>query len=287
MSAPDARRQVWIAASLAMLGLMAGGFVLLEDRFIYFPTRDRESFRAGAAVAAAAGVAVEDCEITTADGVQLHAWWGRPATRSRAVVLLFHGNAGNLADRADMMVDLAGLPAEVVLVDYRGYGRSSGRPGERGLRADATAVWSYLTKDRRISPQRVVLYGESLGGAVAVELASRTDPAGLILQSSFTSIPDMAAVHMPVIPRFMIHTRMESAAAIGRVRCPVLVIHSPEDEIVPYWMGQRLFELAPGPKRLFEVLGAGHNETWVLGGTRLRTALGEFLAACVGQSPDR
>ena len=286
MRTPVVRWLVWTAASLAVAGTVAGGTMLLERSFIYFPSRDPMSYRAGAAAAAAAGVSVEDCEITTADGVRLHAWWCRPSTPSRAVMLMFHGNAGNLADRADMMVDFARLSAEVLMVDYRGYGRSEGRPSERGLRADASAAWSYLTEVREVPPQRVVLYGESLGGAVAVDLASRSEPSGLVVQSSFTSIPDIAGVHMPLIPRILIRTQMDSAAAIVRVRCPVLVIHSPDDEIVPYGMGRRLFELAPGPKRWLEVPGAGHNETWSMGGRGLLAALQEFLVSCVGEAPD-
>ncbi len=261
--------------------------MLLEDSFVYFPTRDPMSFRVGAAAAAVAGVSIEDCDITTADGVRLHAWWCRPATPARAVVLMYHGNAGNLADRVDMLLDLARISAETLIVDYRGYGRSQGRPSERGLRADATAAWSYLTEARGVLPHHVVLYGESLGGAVAIELASRTDPAGLVVQSSFTSIPDMAGVHMPWIPRFLIRTRMDSATAIERVRCPVLVVHSPDDEIVPYEMGRRLFDLAPGPKRLFEVPDAGHNDTWSSGGPRLLTELRTFLASCVPSGRSR
>lgn len=261
--------------------------MLLEASFIYFPTRDPMSYRIGASVAASAGIRIEDCAITTSDGVRLHAWWCRPSRPARAVVLLFHGNAGNLADRADMLVDLTRLSAEVLIVDYRGYGRSEGRPSERGLQADADAAWSFLTAERGTPPARVVLVGESLGGAVAIELASRAEPAGLVVQSSFTSIPDMAAVHMPFIPRFLIRTRMDSAAAIGHVSCPVLVIHSPRDEIVPYSMGRRLYDLAPEPKRWVEVPDAGHNETWSFGGARLLAELRVFLDRCVGGSRDR
>jgi hypothetical protein len=196
------------------------------------------------------------------------------------VLLWFHGNAGNLAQRADVMLLLARIPAQVVIVDYRGYGRSEGRPNEKGLYRDARAAWSYLTEESGVEPGRIVLYGVSLGGAVAVDLATTADPAGLILQSSFTSVPDMAAEHYAFVPRWMIRTRMDSLAKIGAVTCPVLVAHSTADEVVPFDHGRRLFEAARGDTRFFEIDGAAHNETWMMGGGEYLAAIREFLVRC-------
>jgi fermentation-respiration switch protein FrsA (DUF1100 family) len=196
------------------------------------------------------------------------------------VLLWFHGNAGNLAHRADLMLELARLPAQVFIVDYRGYGRSDGRPSEEGLYRDARAAWRYLRDQGGVEADRIVILGKSLGGAAAVDLAAEVSPAGLILESSFVSVPEMAARHYPFIPRWFVRTKMDSLSKIERVRCPILVIHSPDDEIVPYEQGRRLFEAAGGDKRFLEVPGAHHNELWLVGGADYLRALREFLLDC-------
>lgn len=268
------------AAAAIAIGALWGVMMLFEDSLLFFPSPWPRGFPEAQELSGRVGVPVEECWIPTVNGLRLHAWWCRPPG-ARAVLLLFHGNAGNLADRAELMLALAALPAQVMVLDYRGYGRSQGRPSERGLYADGTAAWRYLTEEREVAPERIVLLGKSLGGAVAVELATRVRPAGLVVQSSFTSVPEMAAVHYPFVPRALIRNRFDSAAKIGDVSCPVLVVHSTGDEIVPYEMGRRLFELAPEPKRFLEIDGATHNETWVLGGERWRQAIARFVAECV------
>ncbi len=283
-----------LAAALSAVVLACGtivfGMVWLEESMIYYPTRYPDGPWDTAALLGASGASVEDCFFSAEDGVALHAWWYRPpaavADRETAamVLLWFHGNAGNLSYRADMILRLGELPAQVFIVDYRGYGRSAGTPSESGLYRDGSAAWRYLTAARAVPPSRVVVLGKSLGGAVAVELASRVEPAGLIVQSSFTSVPDMASHHMPFVPRALIRTRMDSLAAIRRVRCPKLFIHSPADEVVPYELGRRLFEASPGPKRFHEVAGAGHNETWLVGGDAYLAAIRTFLAECAAGS---
>jgi len=258
--------------------------VFLENSMIYYPSRYPDGFWDAAEVGRTSGCAVEDCFFVTEDGVRLHAWWCRPPVQepssAEMVLLLFHGNAGNLSHRADMMLRLAALPVQVFIVDYRGYGRSEGRPTEAGLYRDGRAAWGYLTEEQEVPSDRVVVFGKSLGGAVAVDLAARVAPAGLVVQSSFTSVGDMAARHFPFVPRALIRTKMDSLAKIDDVTCPKLFIHSPADEVVPYSLGRRLYEAAPEPKRFHEVPGAGHNETYLVGGAAYFAAIREFVTEC-------
>ena len=294
---PRRRRPlVRLVASLAIAGaIFLGMLMLLESSLIYFPTAYPDGFWDTAAVGAEGGCTVEDCFFPTADGHRLHAWWCRPGAwsepdpASTMVLLWFHGNAGNLSHRAGMMLKLQSLPVQVFLVDYRGYGRSQGKPSESGLYQDGRAAWRYLTETRGVTPSHVIVFGKSLGGAVAVDLATEVGPAGLIVQSSFTSIREMARHHYPFVPGALIRTRMDSLAKISRVRCPKLFIHSPADEIVPFELGQRLFEAAPEPKRLHVVPGASHNETDVVGGAAYLAALRDFVHDCAepGLSPAR
>jgi fermentation-respiration switch protein FrsA (DUF1100 family) len=251
--------------------------VLFEESMIFFPTRYPAGFWEVERLSQRSGLTIEDRFFEAEDGVRLHGWWCRPPVPAETVVLFFHGNAGNLSDRADLMIRLARLPAQVVMVDYRGYGRSEGRPSEEGLARDAMAAWRLVVDAAGVPPRRVVLFGRSLGGAVAVRLASRTEPAGVILESTFTSLKDMAAHHFPVVPRFLIRTRMDSLSAIGGITVPKLHIHSRADEVVPYALGRRLYEAAPEPKRFLEISGASHNETWVVGGETYFEAIASFL----------
>lgn len=258
--------------------------MLFEEQLIYFPARYPDGFREIEAIRAVDPEAprVEDCFFTASDSVRLHGWYCAPRDASARVALLFfHGNAGNLAYRYDMLRRLVRLPADVFIIDYRGYGRSEGTPSEEGLYRDARAAWDHLTVARGVAPDRIVLFGKSLGGAPAIDLASQIIPAGLIVQSSFTSLGDMASSLLPFIPRALIRTRLDSLSRIGSVRCPKLFIHSPADEVVPYALGRRLFEAAPDPKRFHEVPGAPHNETYLVGGETYFDTLREFLRECV------
>jgi len=260
-----------------------------EESLIFFPDPYPSGEWDVAAVAAGSGSIVTDRFFTAEDGSRLHGWLCRPerggpqqSESPLKTLLWFHGNAGNLAHRADVMLLLSSLPAQVFIVDYRGYGRSEGRPTEKGLYLDARAAWRHLTVDLGVPPKRIVIYGVSLGGAVAVDLAAEVDAAGLIVQSSFTSVPDMARRHYPFVPGWLIRTRMESEEKIARVSCPVMVAHSPADEIVPYELGRRLYQAAGGEVRFVEIPGAAHNETWLRGGHRYLDEVRSFVAYCGG-----
>jgi fermentation-respiration switch protein FrsA (DUF1100 family) len=271
-------RTAWVVA-----GAVAAAVVLMmvfEDSLIFFPTSYPDGEWDVEAVARGSGCTVEDCFYVSEDGVRLHSWWCRrsAAEPNETVLLFFHGNAGNLSHRADLMLELANrVGAEVVVAGYRGYGRSEGRPSEEGLYADARAAWRFVTVDRSVDPGRIVVLGKSLGGAVAVDLAVASDPAGLIVESSFTSIPDMAARHYPFVPKALVRTRMDSLSKIGGLGCPLLVIHSRADEVVPFELGRTLFEAAFEPKTFFEVEGAGHNETWLVGGQGYFEVIARFV----------
>ena len=248
----------------------------LENRMIYFPERYPGGLYAEGP-RLLPGLA--DCELTADDGVKLHAWFLDSEATERTI-LFFHGNAGNLSHRVDLLAAMLALPARVLILDYRGYGKSEGSPSESGLYADARAAWAFLTEQRGIAPEKIVIFGKSLGGAPACELATEVTPAGLIMQSSFTSVPAMAKLVFPLIPRFMLTTQMDSMSKVPRITCPKLFIHSQRDEVVPYRLGRKLFEAACEPKDFYEVVGAGHNETLRVGGRPYLERMREFLDTC-------
>lgn len=274
---------VLVIAFVAIWGLM----VFFENALIFFPSAYPQGFWDTEAVARGSGTTIEDCFFESDDGFRLHAWWTASdvgsASEDRPVILFFHGNAGNLSDRAGFVIDLTRLGADVLIVDYRGYGRSQGQPSEQGIYRDADAAWRFLTTEKGVPGDRIVVLGKSLGGAAAVDLATRVRPAGLVVQSSFTSVPDMAARHYPFVPRFLMSTQMDNLNKVSRVACPVLVVHSTGDEVAPFAMGRELFDAAAEPKTFFEVRGAGHNETIAVGGQPYFDALGTFVREVSGR----
>jgi len=284
-----------MARIVVLLSLGFAGYVMLfEDSFIYFPAKypagvwEREKLQAreGEIVAR-----VEDVQLTAADGVRLHGWYCTPqvgrngaleSVETRRTLLFLHGNAGNISHRYEIINDFVKLPVNVLIIDYRGYGKSAGSPSEQGLYTDARAAWDYLTTVRNVSASQIVIFGESLGGAVAIDLASKVGACGLVVQSSFTSIADMAAELLPLFPRFILRTKMDSLSKIAEVSCPKLFIHSQADEIIPYQLGRRLFDAAPAPKQFYEVKGASHNLTFDIGGAAYYEALRSFIdSSCV------
>jgi hypothetical protein len=247
---------------LYALGILAAGYGLVvallflgQARLVYYP---EQPGRAILATPGDAGLPFRRVRPVTADGVTLDGWWV-PAPGERGTVLFFHGNAGNISHRLDTLVLLHRLGLSTLIIDYRGYGRSGGRPSETGTYRDAEAAWHLLTAELGADPGRVVVFGRSLGAAVAARLAARHRPAGLVLESGFTSVPDLAAHLYPWLPaRWISRFRYATEESVSRVQCPVLVVHSPEDELVPYAHGRALFEAAPGPKRFLAISG-GHD----------------------------
>lgn len=222
----------------------------------------------------------EELELAAEDGPRLHAWW-IPGPPEGPVVLFSHGNGGNISHRFDKLGLFRRAGASVLIYDYRGYGRSTGTPSEQGTYRDGEAAWRWLTREKRIPPERVVLYGESLGSAIALELALREKPAGLILDSPFTSTIAMGQEIFPFLPvRWLVRYRYDNLSKIAKLSAPLLVMHSPEDDIVPYAMGRRLFEAAPAPKDFFEMKG-NHNDGFADTGPAYGEALKAFLARAV------
>lgn len=228
--------------------------MILEESFIFFPSRYPEGEWSPG------DLDFENVQFESADGTRLHGWYVAH-DNPRAVILFSHGNAGNLSHRANtarVLNELAG--ATVMLYDYRGYGRSEGRPNERGVVEDARAARSWLAERAGIDPREVVLMGRSLGGAVAVDLA-QDGARGLILESTFTSIPEMAAVHYPWLPfRKLIRNRFDSVEKIGTYQGPLLQSHGDADRIVPLEIGRRLHQAANGPKQFLVIEGGDHND---------------------------
>jgi hypothetical protein len=205
-----------------------------------------------------AGPGAQDVEIDTEDGERLHGWWVPARGASRGHVLLCHGNAGDVRDRIPHVRLLAAAGLDVLVFDYRGYGASSGRPTVEGTRRDARAAHDALLA--RASGRRVLYLGESLGAAVALGLAVERPPAGLVLQSAFTSVRDMAALHYPFVPRAVVPGVYDSLALVPRLRAPLLVLHGERDEIVPASHGERLLAAAPDPKAIHVFPRLGHND---------------------------
>ena len=258
--------------------ILAGGCVEpLEKRFIFFPDKTIvETPREW-------GMAHEEVYFDTEDGLRLNGWW-IPGAGSPVTLLWFHGNAGNISHRLEnikLRHDRLGI--NLFIFDYREYGRSEGEVSEEGTYRDGSAAVRYLRTRSDLDPARIVFLGESLGSAVAVEMAIRHGCAGLVLESPFLSIPEMARVSFPFLPLGpFLRTTYDTLSKIGKVRAPVLIVHGEDDEIVPLQHGRRLFEAAPEPKEFYIVKGAHHNDLYLVGGTAYLEALGRFLGRLRG-----
>lgn len=271
---------VVVAAYAAMLGLV----FLLQARLVYFPAKGAYGM-----TPQSMGLPFEALKLRTEDGEQIAAWW-IPAPSSapaRGAVLLLHGNAGNIAHRIDYAKMFHGLGYHTLLVEYRGYGESSGEPSEEGTYRDASAAWTWLTVTSGIKAGDIVIFGESLGGGPATWLAARqslsprtapqTAPRALMLASTFTSIPDLGAEHYSWIPvRWLSRIHYNNLANLERIKAPVLIAHSPGDEIIPYAHGRKLFDAAREPKVFLELRG-GHNEGFVFARPEWVAAVRGFL----------
>ena len=247
-----------LLVSLVALGLLYAGLVFGEGRFIYFPARGLT------ATPADAGLDFVDVHFEAEDGVRLHGWWV-PGQDNHATLLWFHGNAGNLSDRVELLDLLHDeLGVGVFMLDYRGYGRSEGKPSEAGLYADARAALEATQVHAGVRPEEVVLFGQSLGAAVAVEFASAHPVRGVVLEAAFTSIPDMARHHYAFLPVWpLLKTSFDSEERIAEIDAPLLMLHGADDDIVPLDMGRKLFAAAQAPKELRVVEGAGHNDVYL------------------------
>jgi len=207
------------------------------------------------------GLDYQDVSIKTTDGVMLHGWFIEG--RSSRVLLFFHGNAGNISHRLDSIRQFQGLGLSVLIIDYRGYGQSEGRTTEKGIYRDAGAAWRYLVEDRGTAAGDIIIFGRSLGASVASWLAAQYQPLGLIVESSFTSVPDIAQELYPWLPaRWLSRLHHATRDYIQDVQCPVLVVHSRDDEIIPFHHGEEIFTSANEPRTLLAIRGT-HNDAFI------------------------
>jgi len=258
-----------LVVALSLLALWFG-----QRRLIYFPSVAPPP----AATTIHAGAV--DARFVTAEGVQLGGWFfPRNDGELSPVVLVMNGNAGSRAGRLPLALGLARHGLAVMLFDYRGYGGNPGSPTEQGLLSDARAARQWLVSQPGVDPDGIVYFGESLGAAVAVALASEQPPAALILRSPFTSLAEVGDVHYPWLPvRHLLRDRFPSIDRIRRVSCPILVIAGEEDGIVPPAQSRRLYEAAPAPrKRFVSIPGAGHNDPMLTSGDPLTSEVASFL----------
>lgn len=263
-----------------LIGVLAAAIVFvlwvrwMEPRMLYYPVRGLE------ATPASRGWRFEEVRLAAADGTRIHGWFipaGGDTTRARLTVLLLHGNAGNLSHRLEKLAILRELGVDVLILDYRGYGESEGRPDERGLYRDARAGYEHLVSERGLDPRTLVLFGESLGSAVASHLASETRIGGLVLDAAFTSIPDVAQDMFPFLPvRWVVRDRYDTLGRIARIQAPVLILHSHDDEYFPFAHARKLAAAAREPT-VVELRG-GHNDGFLASEAVYRQALAAFLA---------
>lgn len=262
---------IGLGLALLLYGGVLGWLLINEDRMVYFPE--------SGPVPLPHDLGAEAVTFNAADSVRLTAWVVVPPSDTARWILILHGNAGNLATpgRPEHDRQLVGLGLNLLALDYRGYGDSEGKPSEAGLYADARAAYDYLVNQRRISPERIVIYGHSLGSAVAVELATQVPAAGLIVEGALTSVPDRGAELWPLIPvRLIGRNRFGSLDRIGKIQMPVLFIHGRDDQTIPIAHGRKLFAAAPEPKTFLEVAG-GHDDAYSVGAREYQEGIGAFL----------
>jgi len=268
-------RTIVTILTIAVTGyfLLAVLLYFLQEKMVFLPQLPGRELDATPAYL---GFEFDDVKVVTSDGVRLHGWYVHSA-EPRGTVLFFHGNAGNISHRLESIAIFQSLGLDTFIIDYRGYGQSEGKAGERGLYLDGDAAWQYLVEERAIEPSGIVLFGRSMGGAVAARLAARQQAGGAIIESSFTSAPDMAHRLYPFMPvRLISRLRFPVAKDLANSNAPVLVIHSHDDEIIPFEMGRSLYDAAPEPKAFLDIAG-DHNTGFLLSEDRYRGGLEAFF----------
>lgn len=241
----------------------------IERHSLYFPMKVVD------ATPALIGLPYEEIYFNTSDKKRLNAWFV-PNNKAKFTVIFCHGNAGNIGHRLEKILIFHKLGLGMFIFDYRGYGKSEGVPSEQGFYKDLYAAYDYLAKERRIPKENIVLYGESIGGAVVIDFAQKIKPAALITEEAFTSVKDMIRVALPFIPHFLLASRFDSVSKIKDVTCPKLIIHSVNDEIIPFSLGEKLFEEALPPKEFLKIRGS-HNTAFLDSKEQFTQGLKSFL----------
>lgn len=253
----------------------------MEEKFIFYPatTIDRTPNDIG--------LSFDNVIFNTSDGLRLHGWF-IPHPRAQITLLWCHGNAGNISHRLENIRLLhERLPIHIFIFDYRGYGRSEGQVSEEGTYRDAEAARAYLRSRADVDPRKIVLFGRSLGAAVAAELAIRESGLALILETPFVSIREMARQAFPFLPIGpFLRIRYDVLEKVKRIRIPLLVIHGDRDEIVPFEQGKKVFEAAEEPKEFYTIHGASHNDTYAVGGEAYFASLKSFIERASAALPN-
>ena len=256
----------------ACYGLLLLAVYMYQPQMLYFPDEGDQT----AATPSDVGLTYQQVELRTTDDLRLSAWY-LPAEDEQGVLLFCHGNAGNISHRLDSLLLFHRLQMSILIFDYRGYGQSEGQPSEQGTYTDALAAWEYLLTQKSKQPAEIVIFGRSLGAAIAAELATRVRPGALILESAFTSVPDLASEIYPFLPvRLLSRFSYDTRTRLDSLACPLLIIHSNDDEIIPYSHAQRLYAAAHEPKHLLNISG-GHNDGFLVSGNRYTEGLRRFL----------
>ncbi len=237
------------------LGLIFGYVKYLEHKGVYYPVKEILIYPESA------GLSFNDVYITTEDNIIINGWF-IPNPKAEYILLFFHGNAGNIGDRIDKLKLLYHAGFGILIIDYRGFGKSRGRALESGFYRDASAAYDYLMNTINVKPEQLVLYGESLGSAVAVDLAFHRKVRALILEGAFSRGRDMAVRIYPLLPRFVFSNSFDSLTKIKEINAPKLFIHSRDDEIVPFNLAKKLYDNAKGPKEFLEIQG-DHNSAFL------------------------
>ena len=256
----------------ACYGLLLLTIYMYQPKMLYFPDEGDQT----AATPSDVGLTYQQVELRTTDDLRLSAWY-LPAEDEQGVLLFCHGNAGNISHRLDSLLLFHRLQMSILIFDYRGYGQSEGQPSEQGTYTDALAAWEYLLTQKSKQPAEIVIFGRSLGAAIAAELATRVRPGALILESAFTSVPDLASEIYPFLPvRLLSRFSYDTRTRLDSLASPLLIIHSNDDEIIPYSHAQRLYAAAHEPKHLLNISG-GHNDGFLVSGNRYTEGLRRFL----------
>lgn len=270
----------WLVALLGGIGgIGALGYIRgrYQHNSLYGPDRLPEGIEA----AGASELTTEDVWFQAPDGVGLHGWWiAHP--EARGTILYCHGSSGSIVHRVDVFVGLARLRMNVLAFDYRGYGQSAGVPSEHGLFTDVRAAYDHLVGPLAQQPERLLLFGHSLGGAVAIDAARDRAAAGLVVEASFTDLKDMARTLYPQLPlHWVCRNEFRSVEKVAELRLPKLFVHGTADATVPLGVGRRLFEVAAEPKELYLVDRGGHNDLHVQGGEAYLHRLERFTRLCL------
>jgi uncharacterized protein len=259
-------------------GSPTGGFTQglsdIENSILFFPVKELDG------TPERIELNFEEITLVTADKVKLHGWWV-PRENAVATLILSHGNGGNISHRLGKLQIFHNLGLNVLLYDYRGYGKSEGTPNETGLYADVQAAYDFAVKEKNIPAGEIIAYGESLGGPVAAHLAANNRVKALILDSTFTNLKDMARSRSPLLVG-LVQSKFDTLADVAKVKSPTLVLHSPEDEVVPYSQGRKLFASSNAPKQFFQLRGS-HNNGFLASKKKYVEGLSDFLSAHVAR----